>query len=172
MNNQISRDNHPYKSYLAIMTEIERKFLIKSTYFLKDLNGTRITQGYLTTDKERTVRVRIKGSQAFLTIKAKSNDSGLSRYEWEKEIDLEEAQQLLLLCLPGVIDKTRYEIPIEKHTWEIDIFHGENNGLTLAEIELESETESFLKPEWIDKEVTGDVRYYNSYISEKPFCEW
>ncbi|PPK96546.1 CYTH domain-containing protein [Nonlabens xylanidelens] len=154
------------------MTEIERKFLLKNTDFLKEKTGKRITQGYLTTDKERTVRVRIKGEKAFLTIKGKSNDSGLSRYEWEKEIDLEEAQQLLLLCLPGVIDKTRYEIAIEKHVWEIDIFHGENNGLTLAEIELQSETESFSKPEWIDKEVTGDVRYYNSYISEKPFCEW
>ncbi|WP_405378308.1 CYTH domain-containing protein [Nonlabens sp. Asnod3-A02] len=154
------------------MTEIERKFLLKNTDFLKEKTGKRITQGYLTTDKERTVRVRIKGEKAFLTIKGKSNDSGLSRYEWEKEIDLEEAQQLLLLCLPGVIDKTRYEIPIETHTWEIDIFHGENNGLTLAEIELQSETESFSKPEWIDKEVTGDKRYYNSYISEKPFCEW
>jgi len=154
------------------MTEIERKFLLKNTDFLENLNGTRITQGYLTTDKERTVRVRIKGEKGFITIKGKSNDSGLSRYEWEKEIDLEEAQQLLLLCLPGVIDKTRYEIPIENHTWEIDIFHGENNGLTLAEIELQSETEPFSKPEWIDKEVTGDVRYYNSYISEKPFFKW
>ncbi|WP_405370235.1 CYTH domain-containing protein [Nonlabens sp. Asnod2-A12] len=154
------------------MTEIERKFLLKNTDFLKDLNGTRITQGYLTTDKERTVRVRIKGEKAFLTIKGKSNASGLSRYEWEKEITTQEAEELLQLCLPGVIDKTRYEIAIEKHVWEIDIFHGENNGLTLAEIELQSETEPFSKPEWIDKEVTGDVRYYNSYISEKPFCEW
>ncbi len=154
------------------MTEIERKFLLKNIDFLKDLKGTRITQGYLTTDKERTVRVRIKGEKAFLTIKGKSNDSGMSRYEWEKEITPQEAEQLLQLCLPGAIDKTRYEIPIEMHTWEIDIFHGENNGLSLAEIELQSETESFSKPEWIDKEVTGDKRYYNSYISEKPFCEW
>lgn len=154
------------------MTEIERKFLLKNTDFLKDLNGTRITQGYLTTDKERTVRVRIKEEKAFLTIKGKSNASGLSRYEWEKEITTQEAEELLQLCLPGVIDKTRYEIPIETHTWEIDIFHGENNGLTLAEIELQSETEPFSKPEWIDKEVTGDKCYYNSYISEKPFCEW
>lgn len=154
------------------MTEIERKFLLKNIDFLKDLKGTRIIQGYLTTDKERTVRVRIKGEKAFLTIKGKSNHSGMSRYEWEKEITHQEAEQLLQLCLPGAIDKTRYEIPIEMHTWEIDIFHGENNGLSLAEIELQSETESFSKPEWIDKEVTGDKRYYNSYISEKPFCEW
>jgi CYTH domain-containing protein len=132
----------------------------------------RITQGYLSTDKERTVRVRIKGEKGFLTIKGKSNDSGLSRYEWEKEIELQEAQQLLQLCLPGAIDKTRYEILIENHTWEIDIFHGENNGLLLAEIELQSEEEYFLKPEWLVKEVTGDIKYYNSYISEKPFKEW
>jgi adenylate cyclase len=154
------------------MTEIECKFLIKNTDFLKGKTGIRITQGYLSTDKERTVRARIKGEKGFITIKGKSNDSGLSRYEWEKEIDLQEAQELLKLCLPGVIDKTRYEIIIENHTWEIDIFHGENNGLLLAEIELQSETEQFSKPEWLDKEVTGDVRYYNSYISEKPFFKW
>ncbi len=154
------------------MTEIECKFLIKNTAFLKGKTGIRITQEYLSTDKERTVRARIKGEKGFITIKGKSNDSGLSRYEWEKEIDLQEAQELLKLCLPGVIDKTRYEIIIENHTWEIDIFHGENNGLLLAEIELQSETEQFSKPEWLDKEVTGDVRYYNSYISENPFCSW
>jgi adenylate cyclase len=154
------------------MTEIERKFLFKNTDFLKGIEGKRITQGYLSTDPERTVRVRIKSDQGFLTIKGKSNDSGLSRYEWEKEITTQEAEQLLQLCLPGVIDKTRYEVVIENHTWEIDIFHGENNGLLLAEIELKSEEEPFLKPEWIDKEVTGDVRYYNSYISAQPFSKW
>jgi adenylate cyclase len=154
------------------MTEIERKFLFKNTDFLKGIKGKRITQGYLSTDPERTVRVRIKSDQGFLTIKGKSNHSGLSRYEWEKEITTQEAEQLLQLCLPGVIDKTRYEVVIENHIWEIDIFHGENNGLLLAEIELKSEEEPFLKPEWIDKEVTGDMRYYNSYISEKPYSIW
>ncbi|OUS15455.1 adenylate cyclase [Nonlabens dokdonensis] len=154
------------------MTEIERKFLLKTIDFLKDKTGKRITQGYLTTDPERTVRVRLKGDQGFLTIKGKSNDSGLSRYEWEKEITTQEAEELLQLCLPGVIDKTRYEIQIEQHIWEIDIFHGENNGLNLAEIELKSEEESFSLPDWIGQEVTGDNRYYNSYISEKPFCGW
>jgi len=154
------------------MTEIERKFLIKNTDFLKETTGTRITQGYLSTDKERTVRVRIKGEKGFLTIKGASNDSGFSRYEWEKEIDLQEAQELLKLCLPGVIDKTRCEVIIENHTWEIDLFHGENNGLLLAEIELSTEEEYFSKPEWLGKEVTGDVRFYNSYISEQPFCTW
>ena len=154
------------------MTEIERKFLIKNTDFLKGMEGKHITQGYLSTDRERTVRVRIKSDQGFLTIKGKSNDSGISRYEWEKEIATKEAEQLLQLCLPGVIDKTRYEVVIENHIWEIDLFHGENNGLLLAEIELKSEEEPFLKPEWIDKEVTGDVRYYNSYISAQPFSKW
>ena len=92
------------------MTEIERKFLLKNTDFLKGIEGKRITQGYICTDPERTVRVRIKSDQGFLTIKGKSNDSGLSRYEWEKEITTQEAEQLLQLCLPGVIDKTRYEV--------------------------------------------------------------
>ncbi|MEN8816052.1 MAG: CYTH domain-containing protein [Nonlabens sp.] len=154
------------------MTEIERKFLLKTTDFLKDEAGKRITQGYVSTDPERTVRVRVKGDQGFLTIKGKSNDSGLSRYEWEKEITTQEAEELLQLCLPGVIDKTRYEVKIGQHIWEIDIFHRENNGLTLAEIELQSEEEVFSLPDWIGKEVTGDKRYYNSYISEKPFCKW
>ena len=158
------------KSYLATMTEIERKFLLKTIDFLKDKTGKRITQGYLSTDPERTVRVRIKGDQGFLTIKGKSNDSGLSRYEWEKEITTQEAEELLQLCLPGVIDKTRYEIKIEQHIWEIDIFHGENNGLNLAEIELQSETETFSKPDWIGQEVTGDKRYYNSYLSKNPYA--
>lgn len=152
------------------MTEIERKFLLKTIDFLKDKTGKRITQGYLSADPERTVRVRLKGDQGFLTIKGKSNDSGLSRYEWEKEITTQEAEELLQLCLPGVIDKTRYEIKIEQHTWEIDIFHGENNGLNLAEIELQSETETFSKPEWIGQEVTGDKRYYNSYLSKTPYA--
>ncbi len=152
------------------MTEIERKFLLKTTDFLKDKAGKRITQGYLTTDPERTVRVRVKGDQGFLTIKGKSNDTGLSRYEWEKEITLQEAEELLQICLSGVIDKTRYEIKIEQHTWEIDIFHGDNKGLTLAEIELQSEEELFSLPGWIDKEVTGDKRYYNSYLSKNPFA--
>jgi len=171
------RDDNPHKIISCItieqpMTEIERKFLLKTIDFLKDKTGKRITQGYLTTDPERTVRVRLKGDQGFLTIKGKSNDSGLSRYEWEKEITTQEAEELLQLCLPGVIDKTRYEIQIEQHIWEIDIFHGENNGLNLAEIELKSEEESFSLPDWIGQEVTGDNRYYNSYISEKPFCGW
>ncbi|PQJ31699.1 adenylate cyclase [Nonlabens arenilitoris] len=154
------------------MLEIERKYIVKNTDFLKDLKGKRITQGYLSTDPARTVRVRIKGAQGFITIKGQSTDSGLTRYEWEKEITIVEAEDLLELALPGVIDKTRYEIAIEKHTWEVDVFHGTNKGLIIAEIELETEDEPFSKPVWITQEVTGDQRYYNSYLSERPFGEW
>ncbi|WP_405351158.1 CYTH domain-containing protein [Nonlabens sp. Asnod3-H03] len=154
------------------MLEIERKYLVKNTDFLEELKGKRITQGYLSTDPARTVRVRIKGTQGFITIKGMSTDSGLTRYEWEKEITIVEAEELLELALPGVIDKTRYEIVIENHTWEIDVFHGANNNLVVAEIELETEEETFILPNWIAQEVTGDTRYYNSYLSEKPFSEW
>ncbi|MBF4982867.1 CYTH domain-containing protein [Nonlabens mediterrranea] len=154
------------------MLEIERKFLVNNTDFLKKVKGKRITQGYLSTDPARTVRVRIKGTQGFITIKGQSTDSGLTRYEWEKEISIVEAEELLELALLGVIDKTRYEIAIEKHTWEIDVFHASNNGLVLAEIELETEDETFSKPNWIAQEVTGDKRYYNSHLSAKPFSEW
>lgn len=154
------------------MQEIERKFLVKNTDFLKNLKGNKIVQGYLSSDPERNVRVRIKGEQAFLTIKGISNKSGTSRFEWEKEIDLEEAQELLKLCLPGVIDKTRYEIPAGNHIFEIDVFEGENKSLIIAEVELENENDLFDKPVWLGKEVTGDMRFYNSYLAEKPFTKW
>ncbi|WOI22587.1 CYTH domain-containing protein [Nonlabens ulvanivorans] len=154
------------------MLEIERKYLVKHTDFLKELKGIRITQGYLSIDPARTVRVRIKGTQGFITIKGQSTDSGLTRYEWEKEISIVEAEELLELALPGVIDKTRFEVAIEKHIWEIDVFHASNKGLVVAEIELETEETQFALPEWIAQEVTGDQRYYNSYLSEKPFSEW
>ncbi len=154
------------------MIEIERKFLVGHTDFLSGIKGKRITQGYLSSDPERNVRVRIKDGLGFLTIKGISSDNGLSRFEWEKEITLKEAQDLLKLCLPGILDKTRYEFPLDHHTWEIDIFHGANDGLIIAEVELQSETEAVLVPEWIDREVTGDKRYYNSYLSGCSFREW
>ncbi|KQC32133.1 adenylate cyclase [Nonlabens sp. YIK11] len=154
------------------MQEIERKFLIENADFLKGLKGLKIVQGYLSSDPERNVRVRIKGDQGFLTIKGISNDSGTSRFEWEKEIDVQEAQQLLKLCLPGVIDKTRFEIPVGKHIFEVDVFDGENNGLIIVEVELQNEKELFEKPEWLGQEVTGDVRYYNSYLVSTPFTQW
>lgn len=155
------------------MIEIERKFLVTSTAFLDDYTRcNRIVQGYLSSSPERTVRVRIKGEQGFLTIKGKSNESGLSRYEWEKEIPIEEAEQLLLLCEKGVIDKTRYEVIVGTHLFEVDVFVGDNDGLIIAEVELNSEDETFEKLNWLGEEVTNDIRYYNSYLSKKPYKNW
>jgi CYTH domain-containing protein len=155
------------------MIEIERKFLVTSTTFLDEFCAkNRIVQGYLSSVPERTVRVRIKGDKGFLTIKGKSSDSGMSRMEWEKEIALEEAEQLLRLCEAGIIDKIRYEIPVGKQLYEVDIFSGENEGLILAEIELQSENETFEKPNWLGIEVTNDNRYYNAYLSQNPFKNW
>jgi adenylate cyclase len=155
------------------MLEIERKFLVTSDAFKKEaFSQKRITQGYLSTVPERTVRVRTKGDQAFLTIKGASNETGMSRFEWEKEIPVEDAKKLLLLCEKGVIDKTRFEIKVGKHLYEVDEFYGDNQGLIMAEIELQSETESFEKPNWLGKEVTNDSRYYNAYLSKNPYTDW
>lgn len=155
------------------MTEIERKFLVTSTDFISESTTQfRIVQGYLNSNPERTVRVRIKGDKGFLTIKGKGNESGISRFEWEKEIDILEAEALLLLCEKGTIDKIRYEVPVGNHTYEVDVFAGENEGLIVAEIELQSENESFEKPNWLGKEVTSDERYYNAYLSNNPFKSW
>lgn len=155
------------------MLEIERKFLVKSNHFLKLFKvKNRIVQGYLSSVPERTVRVRIKGEKGYLTIKGKGNESGLTRIEWEKEIDVKEAEQLLQLCESGVIDKIRYEIESANHIIEVDIFEGENKGLIMAEIELKSEDESYEKPDWLGIEVTGDKKYYNAYLSKNPFKTW
>lgn len=149
--------------------EIERKFLVKGDFKHEAHKSYRITQGFLSSVPERTVRIRIRDKQAFLTIKGKGNVSGISRYEWEKEIKLEEANELLLLCEPGMIDKTRYLVAAGNHVFEVDEFYGKNQGLILAEIELYSEDEAFVKPEWLGEEVSGDVRYYNSALSKFPF---
>lgn len=155
------------------MQEIERKFLVTSEAFKNvAFKRTRIVQGFLNTHPERTVRVRIQGQDGFITIKGKSNQSGLSRYEWEKQISLAEAEELLHLCEPGIIEKTRFEVESGDHIYEVDDFMGENKGLIVAEIELGSETEPFSKPEWLGKEVTGDVKYYNSNLSKNPFKKW
>ena len=155
------------------MIEIERKFLVKNNLFKQQASTqNQIAQGYLSAVPERTVRVRIKGKKGFLTIKGASNESGLSRFEWEKEIALDEAKNLLLLCEKGVINKTRFEIKYGNHTFEVDEFYDENEGLIVAEIELASETETFTKPDWLGEEVTGDVRYYNAYLSKNPFKKW
>jgi adenylate cyclase len=155
------------------MIEIERKFLVLSNDFIKDsFTQNRIVQGYLNSDPERTVRIRIKGDKGFLTIKGKGNESGTTRLEWETEIPLAEAEKLLPLCENNYIDKIRYEINVGKHIFEVDIFSGENEGLTVAEVELKSEDEVFVRPIWLGKEVTADERYYNSYLSHKPYKSW
>ena len=155
------------------MIEIERKFLVKSGYYKSFASSrTRIVQGYLNTDASRTVRIRIKGETGYITVKGKSNTSGTSRFEWEKEISVKDADDLLLLCEKGILEKYRYEIPVGNHVFEVDEFYGDNEGLTFAEVELNSEDESFEKPDWLGEEVTGEVRYYNSQLSKNPFKTW
>lgn len=153
--------------------EIERKFLVNNTFFIKEsFDQKQIKQGFLNSDKNRVVRVRVSNEQGFLTIKGKSNDSGTSRFEFEKEITLVEANRLLELCEKGVIEKIRYLIKSGKHTFEVDVFLGKNKGLVVAEIELTKENESFAKPSWLGKEVTGNVKYYNSELSKNPYKNW
>lgn len=150
------------------MIEIERKFLVKTNEF-KNLavSSINIKQAYLSKDPHRTVRIRIKNKQAFLTIKGISSASGMSRFEWEKELTLEEGEMLFQLALPTVIVKTRYIVPQGALSFEVDVFEGDHHGLILAEIELASESTSIVLPPWIGEEVTGDQRYYNSYLSSK-----
>ncbi|MFZ1520246.1 MAG: CYTH domain-containing protein [Ignavibacteriaceae bacterium] len=152
--------------------EIERKFLVKGEFKNLASKETRIVQGYLSSVPERTVRVRIKGDKGFITIKGIGNTSGATRYEWEKELPTNEVEELLKICEPGVIDKTRYLVKVGDHTYEVDEFYGENKGLTVAEIELSSESEAFVKPAWLGDEVTGDVKYYNSMLMKNPFTKW
>lgn len=155
------------------MLEIERKFAVKSTNFLANAKESyKITQGYLNTDKNRTVRVRIKGNKGFITVKGISSADGLSRFEWEKEINIKDAEALLLLCEDFVIDKTRYIIPFDTVVFEVDVFEGANKGLVVAEVELESTEQQFEKPEWLGEELTGDERFYNAYLSNAPFSSW
>jgi adenylate cyclase len=152
--------------------EIERKFLVLGDFKQQAVAEKRMIQGYLSSVPERTVRVRISGESAFLTIKGKSSDDGLTRYEWEKEIAVQEAQELLQLCEKGIIDKTRYVVPVGEHDFEVDEFHGDNEGLILAEVELKSLSDDVKFPDWLGQEVTGDVRYYNAELSRFPFREW
>lgn len=152
--------------------EIERKFLVTGEFKSQAYAQSRIVQGYISSARGRTVRVRIRDGKGYLTIKGASNASGTSRYEWEHELPLAEAQELMKLCEPGVIDKTRYLVRSGVHTFEVDEFYGENAGLIVAEVELTSEEEAFVKPCFIGKEVTGDVRYYNSQLMQKPYSTW
>ncbi|MBO6067659.1 MAG: CYTH domain-containing protein [Bacteroidales bacterium] len=153
--------------------EIERKFLVKGDFLGEVCESHHIVQGYLNSSKGRTVRVRVKDSQAYITVKGPSLDGGLSRYEWEMEIPLEDANALMELAEPTPIAKTRHIVrSTGSHPWEIDVFEGANAGLIIAEIELKSVDEDVELPGWLGQEVTGDRRYYNSYLSNHPFTTW
>ena len=154
--------------------EIERKFLVKGDFRADAFQATRIIQGYLCSALERTVRIRVKGDKGFITVKGAGNASGVTRFEWEKEIPVDEAKALLGLAEPGIIDKTRYLVKNTdgKHIWEVDEFHGDNEGLLVAEIELSDEKDPFDKPGWLGEEVTGDPRYFNSMLMKNPYVNW
>tara|TARA_R110000868_G_scaffold124959_6_gene330158 strand:- start:6306 stop:6779 length:474 start_codon:yes stop_codon:yes gene_type:complete len=155
------------------MIEIERKFLVTSDTFKNlAIAKNRIVQGFLNTDPERTVRVRIIGEMAFLTVKGKGNETGVTRFEWEKEISVFDAGELLKIAEPGIIDKIRYEVKVGNHIFEVDEFFEDNQGLVIAEIELSSESEFFEKPDWLGEEVSGITKYYNSQLSKNPFVKW
>ena len=157
---------------MVMAQEIERKFLVNGEFKSQAYAQSRIVQGYISSARGRTGRVRIRDGKGYLTIKGASNEAGTSRYEWEKEITLGEARELMKLCEPGVIDKTRYLIKSGEHVFEVDEFYGENEGLVMAEVELKAEDEPFKKPDFIGKEVTGDIRYYNSHLMKEPFTKW
>jgi len=154
--------------------EIERKFLVRHdrNFKAQAYAHDHIKQGYICSGHGRTVRVRVRGERGYLTIKGPSLDGGLSRYEFEKEITLDEAEQLFRLCEPGIIDKTRYLVKSGSHTFEVDEFYGDNEGLVMAEVELSSPEEAFEKPDFIGEEVTGDRRFYNSHLRLNPFKNW
>ena len=155
--------------------EIERKFLVHKAgrpYKEQAYASSRIRQGYICSERGRTVRVRIRDGRGFLTIKGPSGEAGMTRYEFEKEITLDEATHLMELCEPGLIDKTRYLVKSGQHVFEVDEFYGENDGLVMAEVELQSAEEPFDKPEFIAEEVTGDRRFYNSQLMKTPFSAW
>ena len=153
--------------------EIERKFLLTSDIFKNEASSKEyIVQAFLNLHPERSVRIRIKDTKAFLTVKGISNEEGTIRREWEYPIPLKDAQEMLKICEPGAIEKWRYYIKAGKHTFEVDVFEGENQGLVVAEVELNYEEEEFLKPAWLGEEVTGNKAYYNSSLSQKPFNTW
>lgn len=156
------------------LLEVERKFLVVGEFRDQAVSSTHIAQGYIASGNGRTVRVRIRGDKGYLTIKGPSDKGGLARFEWEKEITLVEAEALMSICEPGIISKTRWLVPSTdgRHTWEVDVFEGDNEGLILAEIELESEDDTFEKPGFIGQEVTGDRRFYNSHMRRYPFKLW
>ena len=155
------------------MIEIERKYLVKDNRY-KELahRSTPIIQGFLNTHPDRTVRIRISGDTAWITVKGRSNEAGTERFEWERPIEVSAAEQLIPLCEPGVIAKTRYEVLHHGQRFEVDEFHQANQGLVLAELELEREDSPVHRPDWLGEEVTGDIRYYNSTLSKQPYTTW
>ena len=153
--------------------EIERKFLVKNNSFKQESFAEKsMKQGYLNSNKNRTVRIRITDDKAFITVKGNSNSTGVSRFEWEKEIDKLEAEELLLLCETTIIEKNRFYVKNHQHVYEIDEFFGDNYGLIIAEVELKKEDEAYTKPLWLGEEVTGRKKYYNSKLSKNPFKDW
>jgi CYTH domain-containing protein len=155
------------------MVEIERKFLVLSDSFIAEaFTKKRIVQAYISANPDRTVRIRIKGDKGYITIKGKGNNSGTTRLEWEREIGLFDAETLLTICESGSIEKVRHEVKVGQHVFEVDVFLGENEGLIMAEIELQDENEPFEKPYWLGQEVTNDERFYNAYLSKNPFKTW
>lgn len=152
--------------------EIERKFLVHGDYKSLAVSHSRIRQGYICSSRGRTVRVRLRDDQGYLTIKGPSLNGGLSRYEFEKEISVDEALSLLCLCEPGMVDKIRWLVPVGKHVFEVDEFFGDNEGLVVAEVELAEEAEDFERPAFLGMEVTGDRRYYNSSLRSNPYKKW
>ncbi len=152
--------------------EIERKFLVAGDYKAEAFAHYRIVQGYLSSVLERVVRIRIQGDTAFLTIKSTVSDTEFTRYEWEREIPLQDAEEMLKFCEKEIIDKTRHLVKVGAHVFEVDEFYGNNQGLVVAEVELASEDEVFEKPDWLGEEVTNDDRYYNSMLVKHPYSEW
>lgn len=152
--------------------EIERKFLVCGAFKDQAYHSSRIRQGYICSGNGRTVRIRIRGDKGYLTIKGPSGRAGLSRYEWEREIPLADAEELMTLCEPGVIDKTRYLVRCGRHVFEVDEFYGDNEGLVMAEVELSAEDEAFERPDFLGREVTGDRRFYNAHMRKNPFKLW
>ena len=153
-------------------TEIERKFLVCGEFMDKGTESTEIVQGYLSSSPGNTVRVRVRNGKGYITVKGKAGVSGIERYEWEMEIPVSDARELLKVCEPFPVEKTRYLVPYGGHIFEVDVFHGENSGLVMAEIELDSADEAFEKPPWLGEEVSFDPRYFNAALAAKPYNRW
>ena len=153
-------------------TEIERKFLVCGDFMDKATESTEIVQGYLSSSPGNTVRVRVRNGKGYITVKGKAGVSGIERYEWEMEIPVSDARELLKVCEPFPVEKTRYLVPYGGHIFEVDVFHGENSGLVMAEIELDSADEAFEKPPWLGEEVSFDPRYFNAALAAKPYNRW